>query len=193
LPETKTKMTGHDTFMGAKLFDKTLRWTLRTVAVLLFIMCATLVVLGAEELVKGWLVIIGMQEDALESVPSTIIITGLGLIVISIAVLDLLRSLLDEEVAERRMKNAQERARDFLTRFLAVIIFAIAAEIFVKLAQYDAKSPTGILSDIAMIGISIGAMLIGLAAYLKFTAPECKDLAKCRNYTPKELAEMGGN
>jgi uncharacterized membrane protein len=146
------------------IFDQVLHSTLTIVAVILFIVCITLIVLGLKAIVEGWMSIGG--DDAFIT-----LITGLGYIVIGIAVLDLTKSILDEELAEKKMKNTQERARDFLTRFLPVIIFAISAEVFVALAQSNA-SDTVIFLDIAMVGISVGAMLIGLAYYLKMTASE---------------------
>ena len=156
-----------------KWFDHTLESTLTVVAVVLFMICLSLIVLGLVELVRGWGVMFGASgRDLLEETPSSVLITGLGMIVIGIAVLDLTKSILDEKIAETKQKNAQERARDFLTRFLPVIIFAISAEIFVKLAQTDSTVQSTIFSHVAMVGIAVGAMLAGLAIYLKMTAPE---------------------
>jgi uncharacterized membrane protein len=149
------------------IFDQILHSTLTIMAIILFIVCITLVVLGLKSLVEGW---IGISADN----AFTTLITGLGYIVIGIAVLDLTKSILDEELAEKKLKNTQERARDFLTRFLPVIIFAISAEVFVTLAQSNIVGETKVFADIAMIGIAVGAMLAGLAYYLKMTAPECR-------------------
>lgn len=163
-------MDSHDKAQHVVLFDQALHSTLIIVAVILFIICLSLVVLGLVELVQGW---VTMATGGFDS-PSSIMITGLGLIVIGIAVLDLTKSIIDEEISERKQKNVQERARDFLTRFLPVIIFAISAEVFIKLAQAGNILESGIFVDVAALGIAVGAMLAGLAYYLKMTAPEEK-------------------
>ncbi len=155
-----------------KWFDRMLESTLTVVAVILFVICLSLIVLGLVELVRGWSVMFSTTE-IFEEAPSSILITGLGMIVIGIAVLDLTKSIMDEQIAETKFKNAQERARDFLTRFLAVIIFAISAEAFVLLARSNPAVNPGIFADAAMLGIAVGAMLGGLALYLKLTCTEC--------------------
>jgi hypothetical protein len=158
------------------LFDQTLQSTLKIVAVILFLICLSLIVLGLVEMVKGWMMMLSGESLSLDSTTSSVIITGLGFIVIGIAVLDLTKSLLDEEIAERKIKNVQERARDFLTRFLPVIVFAISAEVFVKLAQAGAMDLQSIFWDASMMGIAAGAMLVGLGIYIRMTAPECREV-----------------
>jgi hypothetical protein len=153
-------------------FDQALQSTLIIVAIILFIICLSFVVIGLIDLVHGWGMILGLVEGDVGS--TTTIISGLGSVVIGIAVLDLTKSILDEEINTQKTKNVQERARDFLTRFLPVIIFAISAEIFVKMAHAGSTGVTGLFFDIAMIGIAVGAMLGGLAMYMKMTSP-CKE------------------
>lgn len=151
-------------------FDQALHSTLTIVAVILFVLCLSLIFVGVMELIRGWSVLLG-AVDVFEEPASSVFIAGLGMIVIGIAVLDLTKSILDEDITDQKIKNVQERARDFLTRFLPVIIFAISAEIFVKLAQSDISLESSIFSDIAMIGIAVGSMLVGLAIYMRMTVP----------------------
>jgi len=139
------------------------------VTAILFIIAVSLIVLGVKSIVEAWGVVLNIFS--MEETTFIILITGLGMVVIGVAVLDLTRSIIEEELAERRIKNAQERARDFLTRFLAVIIFAISAEIFLDLAEVNAVSSPEFFGDVAISGIAVGAMLAGLALYLKMTAP----------------------
>jgi len=156
-------------------FDQILESTLTVVAVILFVICLSLIILGLIQLVQGWGILFGGEMAALAGESSSsMLITSLGMIVIGIAVLDLTKSILDEKIADTKVKNAQERARDFLTRFLAVIIFAISAEIFVKMAQSNPGMQPSIFGDVALVGIAVGAMLAGLAFYLRMTQPECR-------------------
>ena len=152
--------------------------TLTVVAVILFVICLTMIILGLKGLVESWMIMGGApgEEDGFIT-----LITGTGMIVIGIAVLDLIKSLLDSEIAEKTLKNTQERARDFLTRFLAVIVFAISAEMFINIARAGTTVEAGLMGDIAMMGIAVGAMLAGLAYYLKMTAPECRTILPRRD------------
>jgi len=153
------------------IFDQALHSTLTIVAIILFVICLSLVVLGIKDLVEGWMVLTGYTETILGEDASALMISGMGMVVIGIAVLDLIKSILEEEIAERKFKNVQERARDFLTRFLPVIIFAIAAEIFVTMAQIKAiPDSSGIIFDMAIMGIAVGAMLVGLGFYIRMTS-----------------------
>ena len=155
-----------------ELFDQMLHSTLTIVAIILFIISLTLIILGLKDLVESW---INIGGDSF-----IILITGLGMIVIGIAVLDLTKSILDAEIAEKTIKNTQERARDFLTRFLAVIVFAISAELFINIARAGTTLEVGLLGDVAMMGIAVGAMLAGLGYYLKMTSPECRPVMPVR-------------
>lgn len=156
-------------------FDQLLQSTLTLVSVILFLISLTLIVFGLLVLIQSWDVLMGSNvvPTLIEGSFLTIVIEALGSIAIGIAVLDLTKSILDAELAERKTKDVQERARDFLTRFLAVIIFAIAAEVFIKIARSNVTE-TKILGDVALLGIAVGAMLIGLAVYLKLSLPEGK-------------------
>lgn len=145
------------------------------VAGILFIICLALIMLGLVELVRGLAVMFGGSDlSVMGQTTSSVFITSLGLIVIGIAVLDLTRSIMDEELSEMKVKNVHERARDFLTRFLPVIIFAISAEVFVKMAQTDMATHPSIFGDLAMLGIGVGAMLAGLAVYIRMSSKEEK-------------------
>jgi hypothetical protein len=167
-------MTPHDKTRHVVWFDQALHSTLTIVAVILFFICLSLIVLGLVEIVRGWGIMTMGASDVFEDTPSSVLITGLGMIVIGIAVLDLTKSILDEEIAERKEKNVQERARDFLTRFLPVIIFALSAEVFVKLAQTNLTLDSSIFADVALLGIAVGAMLAGLAFYIRMTSAGCR-------------------
>ncbi len=172
-PQEKQPIT-HEKMKHVVWFDQALHSTLTVVAIILFVICLSLVVLGLVELVRGWGAMFGQVALIGSETISSIFITGLGLIVIGIAVLDLTKSILDEEIADKKMKNTQERARDFLNRFLPVIIFAISAEIFVTLAQSE-NTEVELFSNVAMMGIAVGAMLVGLAVYLKLTSEDYRE------------------
>jgi len=164
----------HEKMKHVVWFDQALHSTLTVVAIILFVICLSLVVLGLLELIRGWGAMFGEVPLIGNETISGIFISGLGIIVIGIAVLDLTKSILDEEIADKKLKNTQERARDFLNRFLPVIIFAISAEIFVTLAQASTVE-SEVFSNVAMIGIAVGSMLVGLAVYLKLTSGEYRE------------------
>ncbi|MBN2518700.1 MAG: hypothetical protein JXB14_07655 [Candidatus Altiarchaeota archaeon] len=151
-------------------FDKLLLNSLFFVSLILFLISISLVIFGVGLLLESWDQLFGSNLVSInwEGTFPTLLIESLGSIAIGIAVMDLTKSILDAEIAEQRFMNVQERARNFLTRFLAVVIFALSMEVFIKAAQADLNAE--VVGDIAMLGIAVAAMLVGLAVYVKFTA-----------------------
>jgi len=152
-------------------FNGILNSTLSLVSVILFLISISLIIFGIALLVEGWDRLIGSDviNVGWEGTFPTLLIESLGSIAIGIAVLDLTKSILNAEIAEQTIMDVQERARNFLTRFLAVVIFALSMEVFIKVAQADIMM-AGIFGDVAMLGIAVAAMLIGLAVYVRLSA-----------------------
>lgn len=156
-------------------FNNLLTSTLSLVSIILFLIAISLIIFGIALLVESWDRLVGTDiiNVSWEGTFSTLLIESLGSIAIGIAVLDLTKSILNAELAEQVIMDVQERARNFLTRFLAVVIFALSMEVFIKVAQADIFMAE-VLGNIAMLGISVAAMLVGLAVYVKLSAPHDK-------------------
>ncbi|MFH1835942.1 MAG: hypothetical protein ABH851_07120 [Methanobacteriota archaeon] len=145
------------------------------IVVLLFSIGVTLVVYGLFLLVESWEQMLNNLGFSYQFFPLvaegdliTVIIGAIGATAIGYAVIDLGRSILREEIAEERVMDVQHRARDFVTRILSVIVIALAVEAFVNEARYSAIQPE-ILWQVATIGVSIAAILIGWGIYLKLS------------------------
>ena len=160
-------------FIGS--FNSLLTSTLSLVSIILFLISISLIIFGIALLAESWDRLVGSDIISVswEGTFSTLLIESLGSIAIGIAVLDLTRSILNAEIAEQTIVDVQERARNFLTRFLVVVIFALSMEVFIKVAQTDIFMSEA-LGSIAMLGIAVAAMLIGLAVYLKLSATHDK-------------------
>lgn len=140
----------------------------------LFLIGATLFVVGLFYLVDAWFVIIGNYRFFPSNWKVDMfsrIIQSIGSIVLGYAILELSRSILREEITEGSTIDVHLRAREFLTRFLAVIIVAISIELFVDIARYSTQPEiiSEVMWQIASVGVSLAFMLVGLGIFLKLS------------------------
>jgi len=152
--------------------------TVRISVVMVALLCLTgltVAVTGVLFLVESWEVLlsrIGLNIDLFplmwDGPTETIIIEALGCLAIGYAILDLARSILREEIAEEAKASTQDRARDFVSRILSVIVIALAVELFVNAARYSVINPS-LLKEVSLMGVALAAILVGWGAYIKLS------------------------
>lgn len=149
-------------------------------AIVLFICCGlALIVFAGVELWHGLnpLAALPLRErfnSVLESI---------GLLTIAIVALELGQTVLEEEVQREAQVSAPTRVRRFLSRFMVVVVVALAIESLVavfKLAHEDAAR----LPQAASIALAAGALLAAWGVFVRLNKsaeelePEALERAK---------------
>jgi hypothetical protein len=123
---------------------------------------AAALVLVAISTRAGWLAISeGFDLGAAEA-----IIEAVGLLAAAVVALQISQTVLEEEVIRDAHISAPTRVRRFLSRFMVVIVVALAVEALV--ATFKARqAPELLLHAAAMLG-AVGLLLIGWGAFIRF-------------------------
>lgn len=104
-------------------------------------------------------------------------LAAIGLIVISIAVLDVGKYLMEEEVLRDRELRSAIEARQTLTKFMVIICIAVSLESVVQIAKVDDSDLQSLIFP-AVLLLSAVAVMVGLGIYQKLSAAiEAKDHA----------------
>ncbi len=103
------------------------------------------------------------------------LLNSIGLIVISLAVLDVSKYLMEEEVLrDRELRSAME-ARRTLTKFMVIICIAVSLEAVVYISRAGSENIRNLIYP-AVLLLSAVAVMVGLGAYQKLSgAVESKD------------------
>lgn len=130
----------------------------------LFACCAlALIVLAAHELWRG------IDPYSLVSLRGrfSALLESIGLLTIAVAAFELGQTILEEEVWREVHTSGPTRVRRFLSRFLIVIIVALAIESTISVFQFAHDDPT-YLPHASFIGIAAAALLAGWGLFIKF-------------------------
>jgi hypothetical protein len=102
-------------------------------------------------------------------------LAAIGLIVISIAVLDVGKYLMEEEVLRDRELRSAIEARQTLTKFMVIICIAVSLESVVQIAKVHDSDLQSLIFP-AVLLLSAVAVMVGLGIYQKLSAAiETKD------------------
>jgi len=148
--------------------------------IVLFICCAVaLVVFAALELWKGVNPSAGMElRERFNAV-----LEGIGLLTIAVVALELGQTILEEEVQREAQVSAPTRVRRFLSRFLVVVVVALAIESLVGVFELAHEDPTK-LPHAAAIAASAAVLLIAWGVFIRLNRsaeelePEAMEKAK---------------
>jgi hypothetical protein len=148
--------------------------------IFLFICCAlSLIVFAVLELWLG----INPGETLPIGERFNAILESIGLLTIAVVALELGQTILEEEVLREAQVSAPTRVRRFLSRFMVVVIVALAIESLVavfELARKDAAQ----LPHAASIGIAAGVLLAAWGVFIRLNKsaeelePEAMEQAK---------------
>lgn len=117
---------------------------------------------------KAWIAV----SDGNNAVAS--LLDSIGLIVISLAVLDVSKYLMEEEVLRDQELRSAVEARQTLTKFMVIICIAVSLEAVVYIARAGENIQN--LLYPAILLLSAVAAMVGLGAYQKMSgAIEIKD------------------
>lgn len=154
-----------------------------TVSVI-FVLCAiALIVFALFELWKGinpasGLPLWGRFNAVLESI---------GLLTIAVAALELGQTILEEEVQREAHASGPTRARRFLSRFMIVIVVALAIESLVAAFQFSHDNPER-LGQAAMVAVSAAVLLAAWGVFVKLNTsaealePEAMEKTKLEDH-----------
>lgn len=110
------------------------------------------------------------------------VIDGIGLIAIAVVAIQIAQTITEEEVIRQVHISGPTRVRRFLSRFLVVVVVALAVEGLV--ATFKAIRSGGNLASAASIEIAAGILLAGWGLFLRLNRsveelePEAMEEAK---------------
>ncbi|MET0857963.1 MAG: hypothetical protein ABWY27_14500 [Telluria sp.] len=129
------------------------------IAVLFVCVAVMLVVLA----VKTALTSLGAENG--ES--ANAIIETIGLLAVAVVSLQIAQTIMEEEVIREAQVSAPTRVRRYLSRFLVVVVVALAVEGLVATFKALHQSPQ-LLPHAATILVSVGFLLAGWGAFIWF-------------------------
>jgi hypothetical protein len=94
------------------------------------------------------------------------LLESIGLLTIAVAAFELGQTVLEEEVWREVHTSGPTRVRRFLSRFLIVVIVALAIEATISVFQFAHDDPTH-LPHAALIGIAAAVLLAGWGVFIK--------------------------
>lgn len=128
----------------------------------LFAGCAALLVgFAVLEVAAGLL-----AEDAELSARFSTVLEAIGMLTIAVAALELSQTVWEEEVLRKALMSAPTRVRRFISRFLVVVVVALAIEALVGAFHYVHDEPEQ-LPNAAAIAVGAAALLIAWGAFVR--------------------------
>jgi hypothetical protein len=147
-------------FITSMLLDIASKIFFTIAGLVLLLFSATLVGMAIYRLYQGYFTSERLLFQTLESI---------SLVVISIAVFDLSKFLIEEEVVRERELRSLSEARMSLTKFFTIIILAILLESIVVVFESKFDDVSDLLYPTALMGVGVFA-LIGLGIFQLLTA-----------------------
>ena len=96
----------------------------------------------------------------------TAILECIGLLTIAVVALELGQTILEEEVLRKTQVSTPTRVRRFLSRFMVVVIVALAVASVVAVFELAREDPAR-LSQAAAIGIAAGVLLAAWGVFIR--------------------------
>lgn len=90
------------------------------------------------------------------------------LLTLALAIFDLSKTLVEEEVLGRSEQNAANNVHMTMIRFLGSIVIALSIEALLLVFKFAITDPAKLLNAIYLIA-GVGVLLFGMAVYIKFT------------------------
>lgn len=134
--------------------------TVHAVLAVLFICVALMLIVIAVK--TGWGAMSGDLVAGADAIIETI-----GLLAVAVVSLQIAQTIMEEEVIREAQVSAPTRVRRYLSRFLVVIVIALAVEGLVATFKALHESPQ-LLPHAATILFGVGALLAGWGAFIWF-------------------------
>src|SRR5688572_7589563 len=131
--------------------------------IVLFVVCAAALILFAA--LELWH---GINPYAVLPVRDrfNVVLESIGLLTIAVVALELGRTINEEEVVRKVQASGPTRARRFLSRFMVVIVVALAIESLVAVFKLAHEDPSR-LPQAAMIGVAAGVLLASWGVFVR--------------------------
>ena len=130
---------------------------------LIFIVCAAaLIIFAVLQLWQG--IQLGTDQSLNERLNA--ILECIAMLTVAVAALELGQTLLEEEVQRDTHISGPTRVRRFLSRFMVVLVVALAIETLVLAFRLSHEAPEQ-LPFVAGIGISAAALLVAWGAFVR--------------------------
>jgi O-antigen/teichoic acid export membrane protein len=94
------------------------------------------------------------------------VLNGIALLIIAVATLELGQTILEEEIQRDAQMSAPSRVRRFLSRFLVVLVVALAIEALVAAFRFSRDDPSR-LPYAAAIGLMAAALLAAWGVFVR--------------------------
>lgn len=129
-------------------------------SVILMILASLLIISGAVGLISAF--IISFKDGRGE------IVRAVSYVVIAVAVFDVAKYFIEEEVLRSKGKQSLSEARGSLTKFMTTIIIAVFIEGLVGVFEQSGKDPEDILFPAALLVVAT-FMVLALGMYQKLS------------------------
>lgn len=126
---------------------------------------------------------VAVWSDGLNTKGAQGVIEAIGLVTVAVAALQIAQTIGEEEVIREAHMSGPTRARRFLSRFMVVIVVALAIEGLVATFKAIRENPQ-LLPEAAMIIASVGFLLAGWGIFIRLNVaaeelePEAMEEAK---------------
>lgn len=94
------------------------------------------------------------------------VLESIGLLTIAVVALELGQTILEEEVLRKVQVSSPTRVRRFLSRFMVVVVVALAIECLVAVFELAHDDPSR-LPQAAAIGVAAGVLLAAWGIFIK--------------------------
>ena len=131
---------------------------------LLFVAAAVILIIGAVR--EGWLAL----QEGLDPKSAQAIIEALGLAAIAVVSLQIAQTIIEEEVIREAHVSGPTRVRRFLSRFLVVLIVALAVEGLIATFKAIHEDMAQLLPAAAILA-AVGFMLAGWGVFIRLNVP----------------------
>lgn len=131
---------------------------------LLFVAAAIILLLAA--LHEGWTAL----QEGLGEESSGVIIEALGLAAIAVVSLQIAQTIAEEEVVREAHVSGPTRVRRFLSRFLVVLVVALAIEALIAMFKAIHEDMSQLVQASVAIA-SVGVLLAGWGIFIRMNVP----------------------
>lgn len=153
-------MSNHQHPLAVRITERFSRFVFGTAAVVLMVLSFGLVIYGAFVVFAG--------RGSMEALGGALL-DAVGYMVIAIAVFDVAKYLLEEEVVRARELRAAAEARRSLTKFLSTIAIAVFLEALVGVFEAAKDDITQLPYPTALLLAGV-ALILGLGLFIRFSA-----------------------
>ncbi|MBK1733273.1 hypothetical protein [Thiococcus pfennigii] len=106
------------------------------------------------------------------------LLNGIGLVIVAIAVFDVAKYLIEEEVLRDRELRSAREARETTTKFVVIIVIAVSLEALVFILGAASQDLSLLVYPAALLAVS-ALLILALAVYLRLSSMAEQRLGEC--------------